>query len=706
MICWQRSWKLIQQTQTLKIDHMDEDRLKQYASDLHQEVLAKISSDDTELGNANVLLREEAFTEHILDLLGDHNEADSVELTYYEAAGTRGLPAAKLNAWSLSGDGATADLFVVLYGGDGTQYEVGLPKTRDYFQRARGFLRRALDGYHVKMEESSDGFRVMQQIYEAKESLTTVRLFFITDGNVRSLDIQEEQLPRIEVRYVVWDLDKLSRLRVGHREIIELDFVNNYKGAIPCLQTVDFTGEYQTFLAFLPAPILAQIYGEHGQRLLEKNVRAFLQSKGKINRGLQRTLKDEPYRFLAYNNGLCCTAAEIRARDGAIEWVKDFQIVNGGQTTASIYHALKKEKVDITHVNVQVKLTVLKDPTKVLEIVPLISLYANSQNKVNTADFSANDIFHQKLESLSRTIWAPAADGMSRPTRWYYERARGSHLDDKSRAGTPAKQKAWLAEHPMAQKFTKTDVAKYEHVWDQLPHEASKGAEKNFVEWTLRRTRHGMTEPDEKFFRELVAKAILWRKTEKVVAGLKQGGYRANVVAYTIARLSRETGGRLDLESIWKKQAIPTDVQVAIEVISKEAFAYLIATAAGRNVTEWAKKEECWIGFRSREISIPDLSAVTAKTRAENGSLLEAVTAKAGRRNSWADLFAEIERLRPGVWDELATWGEHGGNLQEWQRTMCRNFRAKLERGKKPSMPECKTMLDMFDAASAKGFMP
>lgn len=685
---------------------MPSNHLQQFASDLHQEILARSSINDSNSDGCNIFLREEAFTSHILELLADHNEADGVDLAYYEAAGVRGAPAAKLNAWSLSGDGATADLFVTLYEGDGSLHEVGLPKTREYFQRAHGFLKRALDGFHVRMEESSDGFRAMQQIYDAKESLTTVRLFFITDGTVRSLDLKEEQVPGLEVRYVIWDLEKLSRLRVGHREVIELDFAADYGGGVPCIQTVDHTGEYHTFLAFFPADTLARIYGEHGQRLLEKNVRAFLQAKGKINRGLQKTLRDEPNRFLAYNNGLCCTAAEVRAVNGVIEWVKDFQIVNGGQTTASIYHALKKERVDVSHVRVQVKLTVMKDPAKVLEMVPLISLYANSQNKVNTADFSANDGFHQKLESMSRTIWAPAADGMARPTKWYYERARGSYLDDRSRTGTPAKQKIWIAEHPISQKFTKTDVAKFEQVWDQLPHETCKGAEKNFVEWTLRRCKVGLTEPSDVFFRELVAKAILWRRTERIVAGLKQGGYRANVVAYSIARLARQTGGRLDLNAIWRRQALSSEVETALEVIAKEAFSYLITSAEGRNVTEWAKKEECWNGFRGRDICLPDLTSATAKDYPEDADDTKRPTNKTGSRTSWTDLFGEIEKLRPEVWSELALWGESSGTLQQWQCTMCRNFGTKLERRKKPSVPECRNMLEMFDAACAKGFRP
>jgi hypothetical protein len=441
--------------------------------------------------------------------------------------------------------------------------------------------------------------------------------------------------------------------------------------------------------------------------LLEKNVRSYLQARGKVNKGIQTTIREAPQRFLAYNNGISATAETVEvSQDGKLRLLRDFQIVNGGQTTASIYHAVRKEKADVSKVSVQVKVTVIHRAEQVAEFVPLISLYANSQNKVNTADFSANDVFHQKLESLSRTIWAPAADGMARPTRWYYERARGSHLDDKARAGTPTRQKAWLAEHPMAQKFTKTDVAKYEHVWDQLPHETGKGAEKNFVEWTLRRTRSGLVEPDDRFFRELVAKAILWRRAEKIVAGLKLGGYRANVVAYSIAWLSRETGGRLDLESIWKKQALPAEVEEAIAAIAKEAFQYLMNTAAGRNVTEWAKKEDCWSGFRGTKIAIPELAGAMVKARADDEAAEKHITAKAARRGSWAELFAEIEKLRLSVWEELAVWGEDSGNLEGWQLTMCRNFLAKLERGKKPNVPECEAMLAMLDTSCAKGFTP
>ena len=172
-------------------------------------------------------------------------------------------------------------------------------------------------------------------------------------------------------------------------------------------------------------------------------MRSFLQVRGKVCKGIQQTIEETPHRFLAYNNGLTATARELDLEDrkhGHFRLVAatDFQIVKGGQTTASLYHAWKKDKQDISQVAVQMKLTLVADHTKLGEFVPLISLYANSQNKVNTTDFSVHGPFHQKLEKLSRTVWAPAIGGLERGTRWYYERARGSYLDDKSRAGTPA----------------------------------------------------------------------------------------------------------------------------------------------------------------------------------------------------------------------------------------------------------------------------
>ena len=636
---------------------MSNPRLEQFAIDLHQEVLAKAGIDADSAGETNQPLREEAFTEYVVGLLAEHNEADGVELAYHEAKSIGRVPAAKLNAWSLSGDGATAELFVTLYHGTGGVEDVGLPDTRRHFQLVRGFLRRALDEFHKKVEESCPAFRVMQQIFEAKDSLTTIRLFFITDGLVRSLELDEEKFPGVEVRYVVWDLDKLSRLRVGYREVIELDFVNDYDGALPCLRMADPTGEYQTFLAFLPAPLLARIYGEHGQRLLERNVRAFLQAKGKVNRGLQKTLQEEPHRFLAYNNGLCCTAAEVRLNEGKLEWLKDFQIVNGGQTTASIYHALKKDKVDVSQVVVQVKLTVLKDPAKVPEIVPLISRFANSQNKVNGADFAANGPFHHSLEQLSRTVWAPAASGLERGTHWYYERARGSYADDKARQGNATQRRKWETENPPQQKFTKTDLAKFEHAWLGLPHLVCLGAEKNFNKLAERMEEDGEPVVDQNYFKHAVAKAILWRTAEKLFDTLELDGYRANSVAYALAWLAEGSERCINLDRVWNEQRITPALCDALKAVCAAAHKHI--TSQDGNPGEASKRESCWGEFREKKLSEPE---------AWRGELSETAFIVANTEEE--ALSAEWERVRHDFVNDSRTIGElEAVTGKVWMRT-------------------------------------
>jgi hypothetical protein len=651
--------------------------LDQFAHDLHQEVLVKCADD------ASPQMREDAFVECVLERLAEHNEADNAEIIRpslrWESRGR--FPAAKINAWALSGDGATLDLFVALYNGTGLPDVVSKPDVNKYFGLVRGFLRRAVDGFYTQLEESHDAFEAARRIHEEKENLASVRLFFITDGAVgtRAADVEEEQLPELEVRYVLWDLEKLSRLQVGEHKIIELNFLKINGGPIGCISTKDATSEYRTFLAFMPAPLLAKIYGEYGQRLLERNVRAFLQAKNKVNKGLQQTLRDEPHRFLAYNNGLCCTAAEVDVEmgkdgHGRLRSVKDFQIVNGGQTTASIFHALKKERVDVSNVVVQVKLTVLTDPAKVVEIVPLISRYANSQNKVNTADFSANGKFHHQLEHHSRNAWAPPRGGLERGSHWYYERARGSYLDDKARKGTPAKRREFEEENPPHQKFTKTDLAKFEHAWLGLPHLVCKGAEKNFIEFARKHDEDGEPLVDLNYFKNVVAKAILFRTTEKLVSAQEFGGYRANIVAYTIAWLAEKSGRRIDLGRIWSEQKLSPALCEAITETSKAANAHLLAQPG--NLGEASKQADCWEEFKAKQIGLQgaweaELAAApfveptceedalaarwekirgsfTSDTRTMEG--LEAYTGKAWVATKRRDLAAGYAAL---TWDQL-----------------------------------------------------
>ena len=312
----------------------------------------------------------------------------------------------------------------------------------------------------------------------------------------------------------------------------------------------------------LPGEFISRIYERFGPRLLELNVRSFLQARGKINRGIQETIQTEPRRFLAYNNGLSMTAADVHVVDlrgggRGIDAISDLQIVNGGQTSASLHFAKVKHKADLSGIYVQAKLSVV-DPTLLIDLVPRISQFANSQNKVNMADFSANDPFHVEVEKLSRTVWAPGRAGTADLTRWFYERARGQYADALGRERTPAKQRNFRLASPPSQKFTKTDLAKYENLWDQLPWIVSMGAEKNFREFMLRLEKRGsLFVPDQAYFEHLIAKAILFKEADKLVYRMKLGGYKSQTVYYTIAKISNVSGQRIDLRNIWRSQTLP-----------------------------------------------------------------------------------------------------------------------------------------------------
>lgn len=587
-----------------------------FATDLREEIRAKL------LDESNPHLSEELFTEYVIGLLSDRGIANRTEdIGHAEIKGQGSKPAGKVSAWALSSDGSSLDLFISHYHGQPVEAtpRLGKKDLQTQLNLGMGFLKRSLEGYASKMEESSKGFLAAKAIHEARETLQTLNLYFLTDGLARSQDVDEQsRMGDIEVSHHVWDIEKLSRLvRAGGHEPITIDFANEFAehgGPVACLARNDKLGAYQTYLAFFPATLLAEIYGRHGQRLLERNVRAFLQTKGKVNKGLQRTLREEANWFLAYNNGLCCTATRVGVREAksghaVLDWAEDFQIVNGGQTTASIYHALKDSKsdVDLDVVTVQVKLTVLSDPDQAADVVPLISQFANSQNKVSAADLFANGKYHVELEKLSRSEWAPATSGLGRGTRWYYERARGSYSVEKVRQGTPAKQKAWMDQHPLAQKFAKTDLAKFIHAWDGLPHFVCRGAEKNFTEFARRLAEESEPVVNVTYFQHLVAKAILWRAAEAQFDELGLKSFRAIAVAYSVAWLVEKSERRIDLDEIWKRQALLKSTVTALAAVLPVAREFVdeVAKRTGENPEGPPKRPTYWNEFRTREIELP-----------------------------------------------------------------------------------------------------
>jgi hypothetical protein len=368
--------------------------------------------------------------------------------------------------------------------------------------------------------------------------------------------------------------------------------------------------EYDYALTVIPGEALRFLYEKFGSRLLESNVRSFLGTTGKVNPGIQKTLRESPERFMAFNNGIVIVTDEIRlgtTADGGpgIAWLKGMQIVNGGQTTASLYFTKKRSaEVDLSKVRVPAKVIVLHsfDLASEEALISNISRFANTQNSVKQSDLSANKPFHVELEKLSLTVYCP--DGVG---RWFYERAAGSYKVMLARDGTtPAKMRRLKEEIPPARKITKTDLAKYLNGWAQKPDIVSRGSQKNFENFmaTLPTAEAGKAvDIDPATYKRMIAQAIISKRTATLVRPLFPA-FQANVAAYTVAVLANRLGDRVDLDKIWLQQDISPGLRAQITTWSHEVNDVLHRSAAGRMVSEWAKKPECWEVVRAATYSV------------------------------------------------------------------------------------------------------
>ena len=670
------------------------DEFELYATDVQQQVLARSETEDESE------FPENAFTQMMTEILSDAGELEEAELCPYRATGIQ------VSAWGVSGDDECLDLLVTLHTGEAPPRTITQAEMTAHFKRLKDFAAKAMGGFCDKLEESSRAFDAAHRIYEVKENLTRIRFFLLTDGIVKADAPAATDMDRWQVTYQVWDLERFYRLASSGRqqEPIEIDFEAATGAAIPCLAQPEASPDYAAYLAIIPGTVLARLYGDYGSRLLERNVRSFLQARGKINMGIRRTILKEPHMFLAYNNGLSATAesvevVELPGGGLGIKSVKDFQVVNGGQTTASIFHALKRDKADLSALFVQAKLTVISNGKSMNDIVPLISEYANSQNKVQTADFAANDVYHRDLERLSRTIWAPAREGTQRQTHWYYERARGQYQDALAIERTPGRQKDFKTINPPAQLFTKTDLAKFIQTWAQHPHIVSRGAQFCFNDFRSKLEEHQEVEGQlgEHYFEALVAKALLFHEAERIIKTMGYAGYRANLVTYTLARLSHDTKGRIDLSRIWREQRLSPSLEGAIADVSKHTWDHITTASGSGNVTQYCKQETCWKAFLEHPVPVPKMLASELK-EANTDSAVAAV------KDKRPESVKKVMAITPDTWFDVAAWGQRTGLINGMDVQVATAIATDLGYGKQPSPKQSTAGWKLIEAARRQGY--
>lgn len=649
---------------------------------------------------------QDFFTAVMLGYLEDAGEIEDPIICPFRGYGLQ------LNAYRISESYEEIDIFVSVYNENTLLSSVSRTDIDAAVKRGIQLYRRATSDLYSAFEKDSDTYEFAITLHNEKAKIKKARIIALTNGTVKSIPFEKINLAGVEVSFSVWDIDRLYRCTTSGkmRETIEIDFEELFGVTIPCIEN-QTSDKYSVYLAILSGELLASIYEEYGPRLLERNVRSFLQVKGQVNKGIRDSLRDEPDMFLAYNNGISVTAESVeivRDENGkpSIKKIRDMQVVNGGQTTASIYNARKDKKInaDLSRVFVQMKLSVISLAENMDEIVPKISAYANTQNKIQMADFSANDPFHRKVEELSRITWAPAQGGQ-KPQNWFYERARGQYADMLSKETTTLRRKAFKESHPL---FTKTDLAKYENTWDQFPFWVSEGAQKNFKKFTIRLAERGNFAPDAKYYERLIAKVILFRRTEKLVQQQQYGGYRANIVTYTIAYLSHVTGQRIDLDAIWKNQSLTLALEENIVEVSKFVQQMIVNPPGGANVGEWCKKQQCWNTIKKYVYEI------TSELRAELVDITNQAVISSSNKAATSSLNVTTEKelavinqvfaIPASEWFALSKWAKETDNFQGWQRSILFSVGQLVARGRKPSYKQAVQASKIYKEATNKGF--
>jgi len=574
------------------------DQLDKFREDFLQEVYSTAQSGDN--------FHESSFIELYAKELLESGEIDNeLELCHWSETGV------KVDGYSFNEEDGVLNLFISIFSQDMENKSLTRTEVNQAFKRIENFFAKSFDKkYYSKLEESTSVYDLAYYIHKNKTNISTVKYYIISNkilsDRVESIDPKLNNTTSFS--YQIWDISRLFRMDTSNqkKEDIFIDFDEMLEEPIYCLPAHLHTEDYKSYLLVMPGTLLAMLYHKYGARLLEQNVRTFLQARGKVNKGLRNTIIQQPERFFAYNNGLTTTAEDIVLEETVhglkIKSLRNFQIVNGGQTTASIYSAMRKDKAELDQIFVQVKLTIVA-PDQVDELVPKISEYANTQNKVNAADFFSNHPFHIRMEEFSRRIYAPAIDGGHKQTKWFYERARGQYQDAQAHK-TVAERKKYQLEYPKKQLISKTDLSKFENVWKGIPHIVAQGAQNSFV--TFAREIGKTWEKDEKnynelYFRTAIAKAIIFKATETLISDSHwyDGGYRAQTVAYSIAYLSlwvEKQGLHFDFLNVWKYQVLSDSTIEALKVITKTVYDEMVNPPAGiANISQWAKKEGCWL---------------------------------------------------------------------------------------------------------------
>lgn len=593
-------------------------QLEQDALEYREDLLIDIQNELALNGKTG----EEAFAERATFELEQSELIDDYNPAFFD----NGLPGKKhchINGYSFSLVDGFLNLFVTKYSGDETPERLGLPDVRPDVDAAVNFI---VDRQKLKADASDatdyvDCIELIDShMGNTESSIRKFRIYLLTDGIVTD-NVRKAKFPDIEgkpVELFAYDIVSIYGLTIAGegRGTLQIEFDKYKPLLVHCVPAGESDGTnqftYASYMGVVPGIVLADIYDEYGARLLEGNVRSFLSTKGAVNKKIRETILRAPEQFFAFNNGISVTASNVKFDDlGNLSYAEEFQIINGGQTTASLSNARFADKADLSKINVLMKLTVTMegmDPDVKQNLLATISRASNQQNKVSDADFFSTHPFHVAIEKISEMTAAPATSPGQIRSYWFYERARGQYIQKQMKM-TKAKREAFKKEYPPKQKITKTDLAKFRYSWDGKPYLVSKGAQSNFQAFAQEISllwdkgdaeRAKLTNPQ--YFKDTVALAIMYNQVGDIVSDQPwyTGSFRANIVTYSVAMLknllaSQYPGYSMNFDIIWRNQELPPLLRKIFIKLTKLVYDEIVNDRNGvTNFTQRCKQKNFW----------------------------------------------------------------------------------------------------------------
>lgn len=552
--------------------------------------------------------------------------------------------------------------------------------------------------------------------------------FYILSNSVRSQAVksitQEDFLDRPS-ELVLWTIDRIYQTFASNSsEIIEFDTVDFNCDGIPCIKAeLGERSEYDAYLGIVPGRFLADIYIKYGSKLLQGNVRAFLSVRGKVNKGIRETIIKHQESFFTYNNGIAIVARSVEfSPDGTkIVHFKDPQIINGGQTTASLANAIIKKELahNMENLFVPMKLTVLNVEDDMSEeqieqynsITKRISECANSQNAVSDADFFSNHPFHVAMENLSRKVMAPPVNGKPYQTIWFYERSRGKWEQEQMKL-TQAQKNKFCEMHPKSQLIKKEKLAKCLNSVYMNPHQVCQSSAINFSRFATvieKKYQEDRDSINEEFFKQCVSSVILFDTLDSLISNADwypKGGNKAQIIPYSIAKLfvMLPKDKDLDWRYIWNKQTLYPELAEELMKIAYEAHMYLLEVAGGGIVRTISRNQKTWDDFKDKRLSLSEAFFRTLISKEETQS--EAASAKRAHKfNSEIDASVEIFKLGADYWMKVYNALSKGSYLAYGDLDFIRSIASAIQKLSLPTSNQCKRLVKIIEKAEDKGFI-